>query len=224
MRPTNRRLKVVNARYKEHKLSRDDLRRVKAVKKLLPSDISIMIDIGCFDGTITNILRPNREVTVIGLELLEEASRRAKGRVDEVILCDIEESLPLRDDCADCVYAGEIIEHLFDPDYFVEEGRRILKQNGCLIITTPNLAGLGSRLSLLLGRKPWMIEERLREEYAGHIRHFTVSTLEDTMRDHGLAVNRVTSDGIKLGRIVSKRLRQVMPRLGLHIIVRAKKE
>lgn len=118
MRPILRRLEILKNTHKEHKLCKDDFRRIIAVKKLLPN-MTILVDVGCFDGTITRMLAHGKKATVIGLELSKEAAYRAKKKIDDVIICDVEESLPLKDGSVDCLFAGEIIEHLFDPDYFL---------------------------------------------------------------------------------------------------------
>jgi len=219
-----RKFEFISSRYKEHKLSKDDFRRIIAVRRILPKIpvSSIFLDVGCYDGTIGSLLRPNG-VTVIGLELSKNAALIAKGKIDEVIICDVEESLPFRDNSCDLIYMGELIEHLFDPDYFLEEARRVLSLGGYLIVTTPNLASLGSRISLLLGRKPWMIEERIARDYAGHIRYYTVDTLRKLIEEHHFVVEKVTSEGVKLWRMFSSKLGEIIPTLGLHIIICAKR-
>lgn len=45
----------------------------------------------------------------------------------------------------DLVYAGEVIEHLYNPDNMVKEICRILKQNGYFILSTPNMNSWISR-------------------------------------------------------------------------------
>jgi len=45
----------------------------------------------------------------------------------------------------DLVFAGELIEHLYDTDYFFEEANKVLKAGGYLIITTPNLPTMAAR-------------------------------------------------------------------------------
>jgi SAM-dependent methyltransferase len=128
MRIIEKRFQLVNSTYREKcKLSNDDLRRIKAVQSVFPKQkIDIFLDIGCFDGTISALVKPDGAYAV-GLELSREAARRAKKRLDDVIICDVEESLPLKNDTCDLIFAGEIIEHLFDPDYFLDEVKRILK-------------------------------------------------------------------------------------------------
>jgi len=51
----------------------------------------------------------------------------------------------------DIIFATDIIEHLFNPDYFLDGCEYCMKNDGYLIVTTPNLADYINRLFLLLG-------------------------------------------------------------------------
>lgn len=48
------------------------------------------------------------------------------------------ESIPFKSNTFDSVVAGELIEHLDQPNLFLNESYRILKKKGYLILTTPN--------------------------------------------------------------------------------------
>jgi SAM-dependent methyltransferase len=48
------------------------------------------------------------------------------------------ERLPLRDDAFDSVVSIETIEHVPDPERFLDELRRVLRPGGLLVLTTPN--------------------------------------------------------------------------------------
>lgn len=65
---------------------------------------------------------------------------------------DLNEPLPFQDLTFDGVLCANAIEHLEDPSFFVRESYRILKERGKLLITTPNVLNLKSRLAnLFLG-------------------------------------------------------------------------
>jgi ubiquinone/menaquinone biosynthesis C-methylase UbiE len=61
---------------------------------------------------------------------------------------------PVEDNFFDVVIAGDLIEHLFDTDVFLEELWRIVHSGGYLLITTPNIAWWWSRLRFLFGKVP----------------------------------------------------------------------
>ncbi len=63
---------------------------------------------------------------------------------------DLNMDLPFSDGIFDFVLCSNGIEHLEDPFHFVRECFRILKERGKLVITTPNLLNLKSRVANLL--------------------------------------------------------------------------
>ncbi len=70
------------------------------------------------------------------------------------IVHDLTQSIPLPDDSTDIVVAGEILEHVYNSRGFIQEIRRVLKPNGYLIISVPNICSLRYRMSFLAGRIP----------------------------------------------------------------------
>ncbi len=62
---------------------------------------------------------------------------------------DLNESLPFPDESFDYILCSNAIEHLENPYHFVKECYRILKERGKLLITTPNLLNLKSRMANL---------------------------------------------------------------------------
>jgi SAM-dependent methyltransferase len=87
-----------------------------------------------------------------GLELLEERGLQALGvDYDPAALADSRAwrhtarltradatRLPLVDACVDAVVSFETIEHVPDARALVFEVRRVLKEGGCLVLSTPN--------------------------------------------------------------------------------------
>jgi SAM-dependent methyltransferase len=57
------------------------------------------------------------------------------------------EKLPFESECFDIVYSVEVIEHLRSPYDFLSECYRILKPGGRLLISTPNILSLSSRIN-----------------------------------------------------------------------------
>lgn len=56
------------------------------------------------------------------------------------------QDMPFRSNTFDTVVAGEVIEHLENPEKFLKEARRVLKRGGILIMTTPNKKSLINRI------------------------------------------------------------------------------
>lgn len=62
---------------------------------------------------------------------------------------DITQELPFEADSFDMVIAIEVMEHIHDHVKFFEESYRILKKDGVLIFSTPNILSLKSRIRFL---------------------------------------------------------------------------
>lgn len=98
----------------------------------------------------------------------------------KVIKADInEEKLPFPDGYFDIVVCDATIEHLdWSPKDLFKDVRRVLKDGGLFLLTTPNQANLLRRLRFLLGLSPaWDIAEFFRSgrDFRGHRREFTLS-------------------------------------------------
>lgn len=86
---------------------------------------------------------PNSEITILN------NSKKEIDGCQKIIFADAQ-SFKLRDKW-DLIFAGEIIEHLYNPDGLICSCLSALKPNGYFIITTPNLSCIHNRLFLLLG-------------------------------------------------------------------------
>ena len=153
-------------------------------KYLKPS--SIILDIGCGDGILTQGLVNKHKV--IGLDYSESILRNAINKGILPKIGNLEKGISLMDNFCDIIVAGEVIEHLQDTDLFLREIRRILKPDGVCILSTPNLASLPRRLKLLFGINPSMEASPTFGNPAGHLRYFTYSLLYRLLKFHKLKV------------------------------------
>lgn len=211
-----------SAAYPVSRCGQDDS-RVKAVLPLI-GKAGRVLDVGCLDGTIGELfLKMGNEV--YGIDASEPALEKALARGVKARRGNVEERFPFDDAMFDAVFAGEIIEHIFDVDTMLSEIFRVLKPGGLFVVTTPNLAAFGRRLLLLLNRNPH-IEISFTGEAAGHIRYFIRRTLFDLLQKHGFAVDVCCSDVINFnatGSLCSYALARCFPSLGKSLIVRASK-
>ena len=115
------------------------------------------MDIGCGDGNFTVLMAKSlRAKEVYGVDISEKGVEMAKRKGVKAFKVDVdEENLPFNDNYFDVVTALEVIEHLFDPDHFLEEVYRVLKPNCIFVLSTPNLASIHNRIALLLGYQPF---------------------------------------------------------------------
>ena len=184
-----------------------------------------VLDIGCWDGSIAEMIKLAGNNQVDGVEVSKSAIQKAKAKNINVHEFNLESIWPALNKKYDVVFAGEIIEHVFDTDQFLQNIRQVLVSDGKIVITTPNIAAFGRRLMLLFGINP-IIETTAREHDAGHIRYFTKTTLLQLLQDNGFEVLNFKSDVINFtssGNVYSSFIPRIFPTLGRSLIVSAKK-
>lgn len=118
--------------------------RQKKILNEIPHNGKIL-DVGC-NVYPNNII--HRKILEINKNCIGIDWQEGKG-VDKV--WDLNKGLPFKNDEFDCIFLGEIIEHLENPRMVLGECCRILKLNGKLILTTPNSIGLPYVLGYLGG-------------------------------------------------------------------------
>ena len=190
-----------------------------------------ILDIGCADGSFARLLKDKGGHDVYGIDISQRAVDKALKSGIKAIQCDVEQGIDFPDKFFNIVIASEIIEHLYDTDYFLQEIKRITKKNSYLLLSTPNLDSLKNRFRLLFGKYPQYSEFRLGKNQAGHIRNYTVDTLKIQTKENGWQIIKIISPNficpmtknipIFLKRIAIY-LGDIFYTLGSHIIIVAK--
>ena len=188
-----------------------------------------VLDVGCGDGTVSRLFLEAGH-SVFGVDIVPEFVSRAIERGVKAQTADVAaDGLPFLEGDMDVIYAGALIEHLYDPESFLRECRRVLKEDGMLLLTTPNIGSLTSRLRMLFGRSPKFYASALGWEFGGHIRMFTGRTLRRLVEENGFRVEEMTSNVVSFiptehtRRPWSVRLGRWIPSLGEVLIVKARK-
>ncbi|MBN2016437.1 class I SAM-dependent methyltransferase [Candidatus Dojkabacteria bacterium] len=125
---------------------------------LIRSKTAKFLDLGCYDGELTERLAKRIGTSyVYGVDIESGKLAEAKKRGVQVKRGDLNKSLPYREDSFDVIHANQVIEHIFDTDFFVSEIYRLLKPDGYAVISTENLASWHNIFALILGFTPFSL-------------------------------------------------------------------
>jgi SAM-dependent methyltransferase len=164
------------------------LRMIQAEQRKRGCRLAIL-DVGCGDSTVSRLFLEVGH-SVFGVDIVPEFVEQAIEKGIKARVADVtQDGLPFPAKAMDVIYAGALIEHLYDPEFWLRECHRVLKAKGILVLSTPNIASLTSRLRMLFGRGPKFYASALSWRFGGHIRIFTAGTLKRVLEENGFTVD-----------------------------------
>jgi 2-polyprenyl-3-methyl-5-hydroxy-6-metoxy-1,4-benzoquinol methylase len=183
---------------KEYRDSKFNLKKVHALIKqyVIRKKSKNLLDIGCSDGSFAVILRGDFGFDVYGVDIAKRAIDRAKLNGIKAQVADLANRLPYKSNTFDVIIMCEVIEHIFDTDFLLNEIHRVIRKGGLLFITTPNVASFTSRIKLIFGGYPNGLEYCINECTNGHIRAYTPLILKKQLNKNKFKVVKMTSPNI----------------------------
>src|SRR5207247_11216325 len=117
-----------------------------------PHDI---LELGFEDPALSQIIIKNSGANYVGVDISDASVKAAKGYGISAIQLDAStEELPFEQDSFDLVLCSDVIEHLYDPDFAIEQVKRVLRSDSKLIVKTPNHVSGYNGILLLVGIQP----------------------------------------------------------------------
>lgn len=157
-----------------------------ALEMLKESSPRVLLDIGCRDfGLQEKFYKYSKKVYVadVDYDVLPSSVRRNVFAVN-ADGC----KLPFRPESFDGVLLAEVIEHVPDTFDMLKECSRVLKDNGYLILTTPNKDRIASYIRKLTG-KEYKLPYQVHEGPGGwHVREYAKKELENDLNNSGFKV------------------------------------
>ncbi len=154
-----------------------------AIKSLLPAGKLNILDAGCGNGFIASQLAEmGHQVTAIdlsedGIEIARKAYPNVRFEVRSIY-----DELSDLIDYIDVVVSSEVIEHIYYPQRFLKNLNPIIREGGCLILTTP-YHGYIKNLALSIFDK-WDRHHTVDWE-GGHIKFFSQKTISSMLEESG---------------------------------------
>lgn len=173
--------------------------RVDLAVSLLPGGCRLL-DVGCGDGELL-LKAASRYQELYGVDIAPVQIGKAQDHLSSVSnqrvhlqLANIDaDGLPFENSQYDAVTMISVLQFCFDVHHALREIHRVLSANGTLVLEANNLAYLGHRVALLLGRQP-------RTSYfhgwdGNTLHYFVLTSLASLLTQEGFAVHHVCSAG-----------------------------
>lgn len=167
----------------------------------LIEDNTNILDLGCACGDLGNILK-NKNCNIYGLEYLEECVLVASktNAYIEVNQCDLDtfnaEDYKKYERLFDYIVLGDVLEHLYNPIQLLAKIKKFLKDDGCFIVSIPNMSHASIKISLLLNQFNYLDYGILDKT---HIHFFTLESFLNEIKKLDLYIKNFnyTVTGIK---------------------------
>lgn len=202
----------------------DDDLRYRILRQILAQIVKKgedrILDVGCGEAKLALPYSVTNDM--LGLDVDVESLSKAKQNGIHTALCDIEKTqLPLQDDKYDIAICSEALEHVTNTDHLLQEINRVLKVNGVLVLSVPNINNpLSIFLQVFLDLPP-VYSARYKSP---HKRDFTLRLVREALKINGFRIEKITGTCIPpLRNTISQVLAWLFPRFSSKIIVTSRK-
>jgi len=183
-------------------------------------DGGTILDFGCSDGLFLKLIKEKSGIGR-GVDISPFIVKKAKENGLDVEFGDVTKPLNFPNNSFDYVSALNILEHLFEPELFISEMRRVSRKY--IIITTPNFASLPTRLQVLKGKVP---ENNTPRKH--HVVWVTWKVLNEMLKRNNLKLIKASNNTFweekPLIGLITKQLVKIWPSLfALSFTVKAEK-
>lgn len=170
---------------------------VDMVAKLHPTFPAEHLDIGSGHGDLIQLLRSRFDVQSSACDYTDSLMKLVDVKVCVANLNT--QGLPYQDSIFDLVTCTEVIEHLEHYRYTLREIYRVLKPGGTLVLSTPNILNLKSRIRFLIFGfynlfGPLHFRESELHSTGGHINPVSLFFLTHSLVDAGFHEIEVSID------------------------------
>lgn len=171
---------------------RDDY-RLKRLTESIKKDGFKILDIGCGGGILTESLNyyyPKARIfgCDVSSKAISYAKKYGRGKVNYSVLKG--KKLPYRDNFFDVAICLDVMEHIPDVEFFLNEVRRVLKKGGRFFLLVPCE---GQPLTHTWFSQKIKLGEKMTFKRYGHIHpEFTHKCVKDLLEEHNFKINRIT--------------------------------
>ena len=166
------------------------------------NDGTRVLEFGPAHGRMTKYLSETKKCKVDIVEIDEESGREAENYANKALIGEREGDIGnflwleiLKNERYDYIIFADVLEHLYDPWKVLSDCRRLLKDDGSILISIPNVAHNSVLINLLTDEFNYNPIGLLDNT---HIRFFTYHSLKDMIAKAGLVT---VSEQATYGRV-----------------------
>lgn len=149
-----------------------------------------LLDVGTGTGALGEFLTSQRHCLLDGVNYNADEIALARPYYRELLVANLEQTLLshlFAGKHYDFIVFADVLEHLRNPAQILDDARQLLKPDGRIIISLPNIAYSGVIAELLAGQFNYTEEGILDQT---HVRFFTRSSLYQLLRKCGFKPTR----------------------------------
>jgi ubiquinone/menaquinone biosynthesis C-methylase UbiE len=147
-----------------------------------------ILDAGAGEGDMSKVLHE------MGFEVFPcdiEPSGFKFGALN-CVKADLNKGIPYKNSYFNHAICIEVVEHLENIHFLLEELNRVIKVGGSLVISTPNIANVFSRLKFLFSGKFFCFSDE--ERRLGHLNPIAWWEMKEALKKHGFRVEKISSN------------------------------
>ena len=166
----------------------------KEIVRQLPDNPGPILDVGCATGTLgAQIIKQKGATVYEGIEVVPHIAEEAKKQLTKVHVGQAEDWLSrLPEAHYEWVIMADSLEHTVDPWFVLREVYRVLKADGKVLISLPNVRNLEVITDLLV-KGEWKYRDfGIMDQ--GHLRFFTKRSIVNMLEQQGFKVETLYSD------------------------------
>ena len=195
------------------------------VADLVPVGCTRVLDVGCGYGGLGRNLIARGISQVCGVEINPDAAPQLAGVYADYWIGDVEQvKLPSAIEAFDCILFADVLEHLRDPWGTLTRYVQLLKPDGYVVASIPNVRNIALLYKLVMHGR-WRYEDSGLLDRT-HLRFFTRTEIMELFSTAGLEIETIRENREHFSwkrRIMAAPLLGLIPDLGVcQYLIRAR--
>jgi len=161
---------------------------------ILPSHQKKVLEFSCGTGALGKHYKntySNTDTTYYGIEIVKEIAKEAEKNLDHVLQLNVEDTdqyLDSLDNNFDLLIYGDVLEHLINPWDTLSAHKKLLKDDGFVCASIPNISHWSIIEDLILGKWEYKNAGLLDKT---HLRFFTLSSVHQLFEQAGFKLLKI---------------------------------